>query len=61
MDESNGSGPTRITFLGAISQHTERDPGCQKTFKGIQLLLDYWWRIHQRRRHEPPESVIKDY
>jgi hypothetical protein len=35
--------------------HTERNPDGQITLKGIQLLLDYWWRIRQRRLHEPPE------
>jgi hypothetical protein len=35
--------------------HTERDPDCQITLKGVQLLLDYWWRIRQRRLREPPE------
>ena len=41
--------------------HTERDLDCQITLKWIQLLLDYWWHSRQRRLHEPPESIIKNY
>jgi len=55
MDESNCSGPTRATLFGTISHHTERDLDYQITLKGIQLLLDFWWRIRQRGLRGPPE------
>ena len=29
--------------------HTEHDPDYQIMLEGIQLLLDYWWRTHERR------------
>jgi hypothetical protein len=41
--------------------HTERNPDCQITLKKIQLLLDYWSRVHQRGLHGPPERIIKNY
>jgi len=41
--------------------HTERDLDCRKTLKGIKLLFDYWWSIHQRNLLGPPESLIKNH
>jgi hypothetical protein len=39
MDKARGDLPEHHA-----RDHTARDPDGQITLKGIQLLLDYWWR-----------------
>jgi len=52
---SHDESDPKATLFGTISHHTERDLDYQITLKGIQLLLDFWWRIRQRGLRGPPE------